>query len=64
MALDESNFLVFGGFGSDESYIVETEKGEVRKTNSQLATETCFYNNHIVLHRRSNTVYAVDRNKR
>jgi len=60
IALDESNFLIFGGGDDlDESYIIETETGEVRQTNSQLPTSSRFYNNPVVLHHRSNTIYVV-----
>jgi len=60
IALDESNFLIFGGSGNYYgSYIIETETGEVRETNSQLPTESLFYNNPVVLHGRSNTIYSV-----
>jgi len=60
IALDESNFLIFGGGDDlDESYIIETETGKVSKTNSQLPAESYFHNNPVVLHHRSNTIYVV-----
>jgi len=65
IAIDESNLLISGGYADGiavyDCYMFDTEKGEVRKTNTQLPTgnERCFYNNPVVLDSRSNSVYAV-----